>query len=293
MNNVVSAYRHTIKGKVTIIETNQGKYVLKEKKDGINIKGLYSYLKSRGFVSYPEIIDDSRRQINVYEYIEDTEMPAEQKASDLINLVTILHHKTSYFKEVNADKYKEIYENIISNINYYKNYYDNLFEMIFKEKYMSPSKYLFIKNYYKIKEVLDFCEAELENWYDIVKDEKKERVSIVHNNLSIKHFLKADEDKLVSWDNYKIDTPILDIVQFYKNDYLNLEFSQILNYYDSRFPLSKQEKKLMFILISLPDKITFDLKEFENTKNIRRKLDYIFKTESLIKPYYSKNEEEE
>ena len=44
------------------------------------------------------------------EYVEDVNISLEQKALDLIKVVALLHSKTTYFKEVTKDKYKEIYE---------------------------------------------------------------------------------------------------------------------------------------------------------------------------------------
>ncbi len=285
LNDIYKPYRHTIKGKTTIIETLNGNFVLKNK--NANIKGLYNYLKSRNFYNYPEIIDSNRKEVNVFEYIEDSEMPKEQKGEDLISLAAILHHKTGYYKEVSEDKFKEIYEDIKSNILYYKNYYNQLYNNFFSEIYMSPSHYLFMKNFYKIESALNFCENELDNWYEIVKTEKKERVAVIHNNLSIDHFFKNEKDYLISWDNYRIDTPILDLYKFYQNNYFELDFSSILEKYLDRYPLFDHEKKLFFLLISIPKKMSFDNTEFENCRNIRNYLDYIFKTEALIRPYYA------
>ena len=61
-------------------------------------------------------------------------------------------------------------------------------------------------------------------------------------------------------------------------------------YYEN---LSDDEKKLLFILLSLPDEIIFDKNEFKSCINIRNNLDYIYKTEELIRPYYLENQKEE
>src|SRR5574344_2287437 len=98
LKNIYRPYRYTIKGKTTIINTTSGDYVIKEKSK--DIKELYGYLISRNFDNFPKLIDESRKDVNVYEYIEDTTMPKEQKSIDLIRLVSNLHNKTSYFKEV-------------------------------------------------------------------------------------------------------------------------------------------------------------------------------------------------
>lgn len=282
---------YTIMGKCTLKKTDNEISVLK-KKNSDNIKGLFTYLSSRDFFYFPAIIENNKDDLYSFEYIEDTSMPKEQRAEDLIYIISLLHHKTSYFKEVKEDKFKEIYESIESNIVYYKNYYNNLFNTFFKERYQSPSHYLFMRNYYKLSSALLFCSSELEKWYDLVKYEKKQRISVVHNNLSIDHLLKGEKEVIISWDNHKFDTPVLDLVNFYKNDHLKYDFSSVLEKYFERYPYSDAEKKLFFILISIPPKIEFKSTEFKNTIMVRETLDYIFKTENLTRPYYSTEEYE-
>ena len=51
----------------------------------------------------------------------DISMPREQKAEDLIDLMALLHHKTTHYKEVDISDYKELYEDISNNIFYLKN----------------------------------------------------------------------------------------------------------------------------------------------------------------------------
>ena len=287
---IYKPYRYTIKGNVTFIETTSGNFIIKEKKK--DVKKLFNYLKSRNFNNYPPLIDGNRKDVNVYSYIEKIDMPKEQMAQDIIHLLADLHTKTSYFKEISENHYKTIYEDINSNINYLKHYYNSKYDTYFNEIYTSPSHYLLLRNYYKINEVLIFCETELNNWYELIKKEKKIRVSVVHNNISLDHFIKNDKDYLISWDNYKIDTPILDIVSFYKNEYINLNFEELLNQYLNNFNLYEYEKKLLFILILLPPVVKEELSEFNNTKKMEVIFDYIFKTDKLIMPYYSNNEEE-
>ena len=38
---------------------------------------LYTYLTNRGFMNYPKIIDSSRDEVNVFEYVEDIKLPKE------------------------------------------------------------------------------------------------------------------------------------------------------------------------------------------------------------------------
>ena len=286
---IYKPYRYTIKGKATILETTSGDFIIKEKNKDLN--ELYNYLISRGFDNFPKLIDSSRKDINVFEYVESITMPKEQMCDDIIDLIASLHNKTSYFKEVSEDKFKSIYEDIKSNISFLKNYYDTMYEIGFNEEYMSPSTYLFMRNFYKINAALDFCDREIDEWYELIKGETKIRVSVVHNNLSIEHFLKGNKEVLISWDNYLIDTPIIDIVKLYKNEYLNMNFSEVLERYFYKFSLLPYEQKLLFVLITMPPEIKMSNDEFNKCKNISKVIDYVFKTEDLIRPYYAEEEE--
>ena len=287
---IYKPYRYTIKGKATILETTSGDFLIKEKNKDLN--ELYNYLISRGFDNFPKLIDSSRKDINVFEYVESITMPKEQMCDDIIDLIASLHNKTSYFKEVSEDKFKSIYEDIKGNISYLKNYYDTLYEIGFSEVYMSPATYQLMRNFYKINAALDFCNREIDEWYELIRGEAKIRVSIVHNNLSIEHFLKGSKEVLISWDNYLVDTPIIDIVKLYKNEYLNMNFSEILERYFYKFPLLPYEQKLLFILITIPPEIKTEDNIFMQCRENNKVIDYVFKTEDLIRPYYTEEEEE-
>ena len=286
---IYKPYRYTIKGKATILETTSGDFIIKEKNKDLN--ELYNYLISRGFDNFPKLIDSSRKDLNVFEYVDTINMPKEQMCDDIIDLIASLHNKTSYFKEVSEDKFKSIYEDIKSNISFLKNYYDTMYEIGFSEEFMSPATYLFMRNFYKINAALDFCDREIDEWYELIKGESKIRVSVVHNNLSIEHFLKGNKEVLISWDNYLIDTPIIDIVKLYKNEYLNMNFSEVLERYFYKFSLLPYEQKLLFVLITMPPEIKMSNDEFNKCKNISKVIDYVFKTEDLIRPYYAEEEE--
>lgn len=290
VKNLYKPYRYTIKGNCTIIDSTSGSFVIKNKPKDKDLIGIFNYLKSRNFNYFPDIIIDNRDDTYIYPYLESDNVLNPEKGEDLINLVGLLHSKTSYNKEVSEETHKEIYEDIKNNIMYLKDYYLKYFDLFLHDIYLSPSKYEFVRNYSKINSALNFCEKELDDWYDIIKNKKSERISLIHNNLSLEHFIKSNgNDYLISWDKSKFDTPVLDLVNLYHNNFWELEFSTIYKKYLSINRLSDEEQKLFFILISLVPEIEFtnSNNEFECTKNMRKKLDYVFKTEEFLKPYYA------
>lgn len=285
ITDLYKPYRITKKLKCTIIESMDGTFVVKPK-CGKNFKEIFNYLDSRNFYNHPKIVDYSRSDIDVFEYAENSDYPIEQKSIDMIKVVAALHSNTNYTKEVTEDKYKEIYDGIKNNLEYYKKEYATFASKIEDEVFMSPSHYLFMRNYSKLNNQIAFCEKELDKWYETIKNKKEIRICTIHNNLSLDHFCKKDNDILISWDHTTQDTPILDIYKLYINEGANLNFKSVLSAYLKAFSLEDDELKLLLILLAMPKEIIFKTREFDSCKSISNALDLIYKTEELIKPYY-------
>ena len=295
ISNIRSIYKDnlnvkkfTIKNSVEIIDTDNGVMVIKKEDD--KIYNTYNYLISRGFDYFPRIIKRDGNY-NIYEYIDSVNEPVEQKILDIVTLTTILHSKTNFYKEIDIDNYKYLYETISQNIDNLYSYYNNLIIDIEKDVYMSPSRYLIARNIDKIFVTLNYCKMELDSWYEIIKDKRKLRVVNIHNNLDLDHYLKGDKAYLISWNKNKIDMPIYDLIILYKKYYLDFDFYELFNYYESRFPLLEEERKMLFIMIALPYKLELNDSEYKNSIKCRNFFDYMYKTNELIKEYKSKYEE--
>ena len=275
-----------IKNKSAIyIETQQEKYIIKEKTK--ENEYIYDYLKSRNFNYLPTRITNQEDKFQITKYIEQYQIPKEQKIIDLITLVSLLHNKTTHYKEVTEDNYKEIYEDINNNIEHLYSYYNDLMTIIESKVYMSPCEYLIARNISKIYESLYFSKEELGKWYNLVKEKQRQRYTVLHNNLELDHFIINENKYLISWDKAKIGIPVFDIYKLYKKHALDFEFNEILKIYEKNYPLKEDERKLLFILISIPPKIEMNKSEYENTKEARKQIDYVYKTQMLKSPYYS------
>lgn len=286
LKRVYKPYKITFLKKVVILNTTSGDFVVKRKEEK-DIKELYQYLESRSFNHFPSLKDDARSEYNVFEYVPSVSMPIEQKAYDLINVLSNLHNSTTYYKSVTEDEFKMIFDNIKSNIDYLRNYYEEFYEKTKKEEYMTPSNYLIMRNISKIFAALEFCSSELDTWYAMVKEDLKKRVCLIHNNLNLEHFIKNEKEYLISWEKSRIDTPIIDLVNLYQNEYFNVHFGVLFDKYLEKVHLTEDEKKLFFLLISLPKKTELNETEFKNCEKARKDLDYLFITEELVRPYYA------
>ena len=273
---------------VTIVNTNDQKFVIKQKNREDKTQ-IFNYLNSRSFNYYPKILSDKLDDYEITEYIEQVDMPAEQKMQDLIDLVALLHSKTTHYEEVDEEEYKEIYEDINNNIAYLYSYYTDYLLTAENSVYMSPSQYVLALNISKILGSLNFCKDEIDEWYKIVKEKKKQRLVVLHNNLDLSHFIKNKGSYLISWNKAKIDIPIFDLYKLYKRHSLDYDFSEVFKRYEHSYPLLEEEKKLFFILISLPDKLEFNSSEYQMCTDISNIIESLARTEKFISPYYSKN----
>ena len=263
-NNLITK-KITIKNNVRIIDSGEEQFVIKRRDKKLD--SLYKYLKSRSFDYFPEILYQTDNY-DIYHYIEDAPITKEERGNDLIKLVTLLHNKTTFYKEIDDNTYKELYENTISRIEYLNNYYQDIIEIIEKEEYMSPAHYLFARNISKLFFNLNYCRDKIDKWYKIIEEKKRIRIVNLHNNLSLDHYLLNDKPYLISWRLSKKDIPIYDLIQLYKKYYQELDFYELLRNYEMNYPLLKEEKILFFCLISIPEKIDFNDTEYELCKNI-------------------------
>lgn len=249
-----------------------------------NIMDIYNYLKSRGFdyFIYPIEANDG---YEVYPYIENRIEPLEQKNLDIMHIVSLLHNKTTFYKEIDMDKIKSLYEKVIDKINYLDNYYNNIIDNIEKEIYMSPSSYLLARNINIIFDSIYYVKNNIDKWYNLVKDNKNKRVVYIHGNINLEHFINGDKPYLISWNNSRIDSPIFDLLNYYKNNYENMDFEDLLKYYESKYPLKNDERILLFSLMAIPWLIEFNNDQYKMCIKINRMIEYLYKTRSIILNY--------
>ncbi len=268
------------KGQATIVNTHKGRFVFKN--SNINPQ-IMEYLKSRNFDYMPRCINSNYDDYRIDEYIEGYDIPKEQKMLDLIHLVALLHSKTTHYKEIDEEYYEEIYDDISGNIEYLYGYYTDIITLIESKVYMSPSEYLLARNINKVYFMIDKCSERLEEWHALVKEKKKQRNVVLHNNLSLDHFIRNDRSYLISWDKAKIGNPVFDIYKLYKRHALEFDFSDILREYEKHYPLLREEKELFDVLVIMPDVITLNNNEYENCKEVNCFIDSLDKANSLTK----------
>lgn len=84
--------------KAYIIKSKDKKYVIKLNTNNYDI---YKYLLSRDFSFFPENYSLSNDNYDISLFIDNLEICNEQRISDYIKLISLLHFKTSYNREIN------------------------------------------------------------------------------------------------------------------------------------------------------------------------------------------------
>ncbi len=272
MNEIINS-----KSKVVIEENT--KYFLKQ--SNTDIEGLFEYLHQRGFDYIPEIVSTSNDGIK-YNYIESNNNDIKLKRLEISKILSFLHYKTAYHKDISKYKYREVYDKISEKCEFISKYYDELIEKIEMEIYPSPSHYLIERNFSIILGSLNYIKSELKKWFKLVENKTKERVCVVNNNPKLEHLIIGEKEYLTNWDNYMVDTPIIDIYKLYKTNKNYENFYELYEEYTKNFVLTEEEKKMFFIMISIPPKIDEVANEMANTKNIKEIIDYLYRTNEFI-----------
>lgn len=278
---IYKPYKITKVNQVYIFYTMDGDYVIKLNPK-IDYRKLYNYLYSRSFTYIPSLSVDSRDDMVVLGYQEDLNIDLNQKILDMIEVVGLLHSKTSYYKDVTLDRYKEIYQNIKDNLLFMDDYYDKYFNLFLESYYNSPSEYLLLRSYSVINGAIKYSLDNLDSWYNIVSTKGRERICLVHNNLKLEHFIKNQESYLVSWDHYTYDTLVLDLFGLYRNEWENVSFKEVIDAYNSINSMLEEEMLLFKVLISMPFKVIFDSNEYELCRNLRRLVSYLDKSAKMV-----------
>lgn len=273
--NNLEVIKVTVKERAVIIDTPLDSFII--------IKGdinKYNYLLSRGFDYIPKIVDYDDKYI-MFDNLEVVNYDFEEKLLDYVRVISLLHIKTSYYKEVNSSYYKVIYEKIFSKINDVRNYYESLISRIESREYMSPCEYLIARNISQIFYIINICFNYLEKYYSMVKDKSNVRVVTLYNNDINKVIKTKNKIYLTDFSNSYVDSPIYDILYIYNNYYNYIELDTILNNYFKVFKLSEDELLLIKLLSIIPSKIKVGMK-VNDIIYVKKGINKIFKSIKIL-----------
>lgn len=246
---------------------------------------IYKYLVTKNFLLFPKNYSNINDNYDMSLYIEDLNINKDQKVNDYIKIISLLHQKTSYRREIGLDEIKEKYENINNRINYLRDYYLKLNDEIDSSLFFSPSSYLLIRNISLIYSMLDRISVLLNDIYKEIKDTKSIRVSLLHNNVDLDHLIINEGEYLISWDYSYFDNPIYEIEKIYRKYTCEIELNDLIKIYESINKLTNIEKKLLIINLSIPKEIKLTSDTYFDTKLVNDEINYLTKVNELLIKY--------
>lgn len=262
----------------TILYEEDATYLLKEK-DSFK-KELFSYLESIHYPYYLPLLNDYDDSYELYPYLEDKVADFQVKGKQIIQAMSFLHLKSMYIEELDLNKRKELYDGIDKRIEELRVYYENLQDYITQFSFPRVDYYYLINNISMFYESLFMAKHFLEEWYELKPE--KVRKSLVLHNASLDNFRINNNSYFVDFHDCYKDYFIEDFVSFYKREVGNLNMMDLYLEYTSKIPLNKEEKKLLFCLLSIPDKLELNSYTYDNTVKIENELEKIHKTFQFV-----------
>lgn len=293
INKILKKYNYT-SNKIKIIkniqevETNNGTYIIK-KNINKNTRDLFNYLTSKDFNNYLDYLNDDQDDFLVYPYVKNIEMSNEEKASDIIKIISILHNKTVYESKMSIEEIKKDYEELTDEIENLNKYYDNIRLYLEEQQYPSPEEYYLLRNISWVFHSLNSSKYFLDKYYEIVKNIRSRRICLIHGNIELDHLIENSSKYLISWDNSRKDIPIIDLIEFYKNNYKDMNFVNIFRQYEEYFPLLEEERLLLFSYILIPEKLEFAEYGIEKMIKAYDLVNYLKSSSEIISYYHSGN----
>ena len=288
--NDLSLSNISYRGHSRIINTDKGKFVIKEKKS--NLKEIYDYLNIKKYYSYLPITNDYNDSYELYPFVEEVNTDNSSKAVDMVYELAMLHVKTTTYEEVNLDEIKKLYEETNKRIDYLYKYYLDLQDYIESNVYMAPAEYLLIRNISMVYRLLGFSKNKLNSWYQATEKLKKQRYVLLNNNLKLDHFLEGESNYFINWNKAKRGNVIYDFLNFFHNNYLELDMKSLYDLYQSKYRFTKDEEDLFLALLAIPEEITLRNTNYINTLKVKNLVIYLNKVMVFILEEDEKYQEE-
>ena len=247
------------------------------RKKKISDSKIYNYLENKKFYNFVAPIKITS-EYEYFPYIEEISIPKEDKAIELMNLISMLHVKTTTYQETNINNIKQVYENTIKEIEELREYYYTLQDVLEYKEYHLPAEQLLLYNISSFYKAINYAEHKIGLWYKEKEKTKNERVVLIHNNPSLEHILyNKDSLVLISWSKSKKDYPVYDFLRLYKQEFKSLEMISLFNIYKSKSHFDNTEKSLLYTN-TISGTYTIDLSKIAVGKNTIIGPNYAFTT---------------
>ena len=262
-----------------IVYKNDEVYCIKKGNNDVIEK--LRYLKSKDFNNF---IDTKYQDgYEIRDYIKEVEITSEDKLNELVYIISLLHTKTTFYKNISLNEIKTFYEEETEEIYDIKKDYEALCDKYDANLFMPFSMNLLVRNISLFLISLDNSKYFLDEWYRIMKDKQRKRVVFNHNNLKLSNFIVGDYSYLINWNNSIIDSPVVDIYSLFKNNYKDIDIIDAFDIYTAKYQLLEEEKYLLYHKLCKIEALEVSNDEILNTRKVYDKVIFLKKVFELLK----------
>lgn len=253
MNNK-SIVKYTYLKNNKVLSYLDGSKVLIKRKKRYDLEEVYNYLDSHNVNNYLKPIKITNQEL-FFPYLPNKYLDNDYLAKRLVLNLSILHNKTTIYKEIDKDKQKCEYDDLRNRIIYLEKYYYTLQDVIESKIYMSPLEYIVIRNISIIYSALNYSKELLNKWNDLIKKKKTIRLVYCHGKCCLEHFLNQDEGYFISLENAHLDRPMLDFIYFYNKNYDDTDMISNFKFYQHRYRYDEEEITYFLLKLVIVDKL--------------------------------------
>lgn len=295
-------------GNVVKVHTSQGPYALKKlplmrRHRGDIIKHI-QFLYEKGFTHFApiyhskdgrHILSDEAYNYYLMPWLEHGEGDGEENDHyhKMLQTLGLLHQKT--VREENITE--EQIEHHVTNMQARWEKDGELLEQFLIECeskwYMSPFELQYCTYYHYVSRAHEFANKQLAQWHEAMKEQEKTRVSFVHGNVSMNHFLFDHHRNgyFISFERSHFTTPVQDLIQFYSRSFRTYPIVRSDRYewyqkYQGSFPFSKEEHLLFRAYLTYPSPFVEQLRMYMKARKSRSEHSELGNTKGLQQSYW-------
>jgi spore coat protein YsxE len=141
---------------------------------------------------------------------------------------------------------------------------------------MSPFELQYCTYFHQALRAHEFAKKQFTEWHEAMKEKEKTRISFIHGNVSMNHFLFDYQRNgyFISLEDAQFATPVQDIVQFYSRSFNTYPIARNDRYewyqiYQKNFAFTKEEKLLMLAYLAYPKTFIKQVRSYTNARNAR------------------------
>ncbi len=260
-------------GNVYKVHTSSGIFALKETKKRRHIKAvegaaqfqfegaipLYATKSGMAFVS----------QNDRYYYVMPWLHDSEKNESDFLQSLAEWHKRTLSEHTWTEEELTTFYEKLKQEWEQKRIFIENFVRICEDTEYMSPASLQICMYHHEIMKALEFANKRLTDWYEKAKETKKIRISFVHGNPSMTHYVSDNErNYLLNFEQAHYAPPCMDLYRFFRTKFHyypkeNETLLQWLKSYESIMTL-EGERSLFLAYTAFPEELYKEIKMYAN-----------------------------